>query len=229
MKEFDRARAELGLFNVPFHAWSPLPVQIQEVTQAYAANLEQTARLASSQPFDEVATALRSASLVTLLGMGASLSVATLAENILDRIGVPCRLSQDSHQQLLQMLAPPDGHVVMAFSFSGETREVAEALSVGRRVGARTVALTAFAPSSVADEADLIVRVPVVNPTLYRVGLVDAVLPFLLVIDLLAIRIGSSRDVQALRDRVEDTIAGRKLRAREARLVEPESGPHARR
>jgi DNA-binding MurR/RpiR family transcriptional regulator len=216
----DRAHAELGLFNVPFHAWSPLPVQIQEVTQAYAANLEQTARLASRQPFDEVAAALGSASLVTILGMGASLSVATLAENILDRIGVPCRLSQDSHQQLLQMLAPPQGHVVMAFSFSGETREVAEALAVGRRVGARTIALTAFVPSSVASEADLVVRVPVVNPTPYRVGLVDAVLPFLMVIDLLAIRVGSNREVQVLRERVEDTIARRKLRSPGSRPME---------
>ena len=151
--------------------------------------------------------------------MGSSLSVATLAENVLERIGIPCRLSQDSHQQLLQMLQRSERHVVVAFSFSGETRETVESLVVARRAGARTVAMTAFVPSSVAGNADLLVRVPVVNPRLYRVGLVDAVLPYLLVLDLLAIRIGARRDVGQLlerveRERVEETIARRKLRPR---------------
>jgi len=210
----EQVRAELEIFNVPFHAGSPLPVQVHEVVRAYAANLEETARLLAGQPLDEVADAIGRASLVTLLGMGASLSVATLAENVLARIGVPCRLSQDSHQQLLQMLQRSDRHVAVAFSFSGETRETAEALAVAREAGAQTIAMTAFVPSSVAEHADLLVRVPVVNPRLYRVGLVDAVLPYLLVLDLIAIRIGSGRDVGQLRERVEDTILRRKLRAR---------------
>jgi len=211
-----QARAELGIFNVPFHAGSPLPVQINEVMQAYAANLGETVRLLAGQPLDEVADALAGASLVTLLGMGASLSVASLAENVLSRIGIPCRLSQDSHQQLLQMLQRSKRHVVVAFSFSGETRETVESLTVAREAGARTVAMTAFVPSSVADQANLLVRVPVVNPRLYRVGLVDAVLPYLLVLDLIAIRIGSRRDVGQLRERVEETIERRKLRPRTA-------------
>ncbi len=212
----EQARAELGVFNVPVHPGSPLPVQVHEVVQAYASNLEETARLLAGQPLDEVADAIGRASLVTLLGLGASLSVATLAENVLARLGVPCRLSQDSHQQLLQMLQRSDRHVVVAFSFSGETRETAEALAVAREAGARTIAMTAFVPSSVAEHADLLVRVPVVNPRRYRVGLVDAVLPYLLVLDLIAIRIGSGRDVGQLRERVEDTIQRRKLRSRTA-------------
>jgi DNA-binding MurR/RpiR family transcriptional regulator len=208
----DAARAELGIFNVPFHVASSLPVQIQEVAQAYAANLQETARLFVGEPLEAVAAAVGEASLVTLLGMGASLSVATLAENVLARVGIPCRLSQDSHQQLLQMLQRSDRHVVIAFSFSGETREIVEALSVARQAGASTIALTAFVPSSVARQADLVVRVPVVNPRRYRVGLVDAVLPYLLLIDLLVIRIGSRRDVEPIRERVEWAIERRKVR-----------------
>jgi len=217
-----QARAELGIFNVPFHAGSPLPVQINEVMHAYAANLEETVRLLAGQPLDEVADVLSGASLVTLLGMGASLSVATLAENVLARLGLPCRLSQDSHQQLLQMLQRSERHVVVAFSFSGETRETVESLTVAHEAGARTIAMTAFVPSSVADQADHLVRVPVVNPQRYRVGLVDAVLPYLLVLDLIAIRIGSHRDVEPLRERVEDTIERRKLRSRSTSAREGE-------
>jgi DNA-binding MurR/RpiR family transcriptional regulator len=209
----EQARVELGIFNVPFHAGSPLPVRVQEVLQAYGANLQETGRMLAGQPLDEVGDVLAGAPLVTLLGMGSSLSVATLAENVLARLGIPCRLSLDSHQQLLHMLQLARDHVVVAFSFSGETRETCEALSVARHAGARTIAMTAFVPSSVANEADLVVQVPVVNPRRYRVGLVDAVLPYLVVLDVLAIRIGSSRDVARLRERVEDTIERRKLRS----------------
>jgi DNA-binding MurR/RpiR family transcriptional regulator len=210
----EQARAELGIFNVPVQSGSPLPVQVQEVLQAYAANLEATGRLLAGEPLDAVADAIAGASSVTLLGMGASLSVATLAENVLARLGVPVRLSLDSHQQLLQMLQVDERQVVIAFSFSGETRETVEAFTIARDAGARTIAMTGFVPSSISALADQVVQVPVVNPRRYRVGLVDAVMPYLVVLDLLAIRIGTGRDVAGLRDRVEDTIERRKLRSR---------------
>ncbi len=85
---------------------------------------------------------------------------------------------------------------------------------MAREAGAHTIAMTAFVPSSISKLADLVVRVPVVNPQRYRVGLVDAVMPYLVVLDLLAIRIGIGRDATGLRDRVEETIERRKLRTR---------------
>lgn len=209
----DRTRAELGIFNVSFQPGSPAPVQIQEVLQAYGANLEKTAALLAAEPVDDVVEAIRDSSLVTLLGMGASLSVATLAENILLRLGVRCQLSQDSHMQLLQAMRTEDRHVVVGFSYSGETRETVESLEVARGSGARTIAVTAFRASSIAQKADLLLAVPVVNPQLYRVGLVDAVLPYLMVLDLIAIRMAAGEhDAAALRQRVESTIERRKLR-----------------
>ena len=209
----EQARAELGIFNVPFESASPLPVQVQAVLEAYASNLEATGRLLATEPLDAVALAIADASLVTLLGMGASLSVATLAENVLARVGVPVRLSPDSHQQLLQMLQVGSGHAVVGFSYSGETRETVEALGMAHDAGATTIAMTAFVPSSISRVADLIVQVPVVNPRRYRVGLVDAVLPYLVVLDLVAMRVGSGRDVERLRDQVEAAIEHRKLRS----------------
>lgn len=222
----EQARAELGIFNVPAHAGSPLPVRIQEVMQAYATNLEETARLLVDQPLDEVAAEIGGASLVTLLGMGASLSVATLTENVLGRVGVPCRLSVDAHQQVLQMLHRSRRHVVVAFSFSGETRDVVEALTIAKEAGARTIAHTAFDRSSIGAAADLLIRVPVVNPRRYRIGLVDAVLPYLMIIDLLAIRIGAGRDVDQLRDQVEDVIEQRKIHSHQPRTAGIRSGRH---
>ena len=84
-------------------------------------------------------------------------------------------------------------------------------MTLARAGGARTIAVTAFTASSIARVADLLVTVPVVNPHPYRVGLVDAVLPNLMILDILAILIGSRRDVAHLRKGVEDAIRHRKL------------------
>jgi DNA-binding MurR/RpiR family transcriptional regulator len=115
------------------------------------------------------------------------------------------------------MLQVGKDHTVVGFSYSGETRETVEALGLAREAGATTIAMTAFVPSSISNVADLLVRVPVVNPRMYRVGLVDAVLPYLVVLDLLAARIGGDRDVAKLRDRVESVIGQRKLRSTSTR------------
>jgi len=211
---FQQAREEAGLFNVPLHPDAPLPVQIQSVVEAYAANIELTATLLSNQKLAQVADALVGARLISLLGMGASLSVATLAENVLGRLGLPCRLSLDSHQQLLAMTMHLSGHVVLAFSYSGETRETVEALRQGRERGAFTIAVTAFAASPIAEVADSVLLVPVVNPHPYRVGLVDAVLPFLMILDVLALLIAPRRDVAGLQRVTESAISRRKLRSR---------------
>jgi DNA-binding MurR/RpiR family transcriptional regulator len=119
--------------------------------------------------------------------------------------------------QLLQMLEEAERHVVLAFSYSGETRETVEALRVARGAGARTIVVTAFSASSIVGEAEIVLQVPVVNPRRYRVGLVDAVLPNLMILDILAILIGSRRDVETIRERVEDTIKLRKLSLRNNR------------
>lgn len=210
---FQQARDEAGLFNVPLHPDAPLPVQIRSVVEAYAGNIQQTATLLANQRLAEVADALASAKLVSLLGMGASLSVATIAENVLGRLGLPCRLSLDSHQQLLSMTTRLEGHVVLAFSYSGETRETVEAFRQGHESGAFTVAVTAFAASPIAEIADSVLLVPVVNPHPYRVGLVDAVLPFLMILDVLALLIAPRRDVAGLQRQTESAISKRKLRS----------------
>jgi len=210
---FQQARDEAGLFNVPLHPNAPLPVQIQSVVEAYAGNIQQTATLLSNQSLAVVADALAGAKLVSLLGMGASLSVATIAENLLGRLGLPCRLSLDSHQQLLSMTTRLEGHVVLAFSYSGETRETVEAFRKGHERGAFTVAVTAFAASPIAEIADSVLLVPVVNPHPYRVGLVDAVLPFLMILDVLALLIAPRRDVAGLQRETESAISKRKLRS----------------
>lgn len=209
-----RTRTALGVFNIPIHHDAPIPVQAQEVLHAYVESLQRTAELVDAERLGEAARLLRQAPLVTVVGMGSSLAVATLAENVLLRCGVPCRTSQDAHVQLLHALQAVPGHVVVGFSYSGDTVETVDALDVAHASGARTIAVTAFERSPITRHADLVLLVPaVVGQQPYRVGLVDAVLPFLMLLDLLAIRITAAAPAAAtaLRERVERTVQRRKL------------------
>lgn len=210
----ETTRKQLGVFNIPIQHNAPVEVQTQEVLLAYVNSLQQTANLVDSDRIEVLARLLREASMVTLLGIGSSLAVAMLAENVLLRCGINCRLSVDSHMQNLQGLLRIDRHVVLAFSYSGETRETVEAVETAKFHGAQVVVITAFEDSSVTDNTDLILMVPVVNPQRYRVGLVDAVLPYLMLLDILAIRITEADTEKAarLRDEVEHTMQRRKLR-----------------
>ncbi len=81
-------------------------------------------------------------------------------------------------------------------------------METAHRHGAKTVVVTAFENSSIVPYVDLALMVPVVNPHPYRVGLVDAVLPYLLLLDVLAIQITAANEANAatLRDEVELAI-----------------------
>lgn len=211
-----RTQAELGMFNVHLPSDGSLSAQAQSVMEDYAANLASTARLLAHQPLSEVVEALVNARLVTLLGVGSSLSVATLAENMITRSGIPCRVAMDSHIQLLHAVQPLDGHVVVAFSHSGETTETVEAVQAAAEAGAQIVAFTGYEKSSVTMRAHYVVTVPFIGDAPLRVGLVDAVLPYLMLLDVIAIRLGASRDLPSLAAQVEGAIASRKLKAFES-------------
>jgi DNA-binding MurR/RpiR family transcriptional regulator len=211
----EQTRTELGIFNIPTDVNAPVPVQAQEVLRAYVDSLGRAASLIDPERLSQAAQMIRQASIVSIVGMGSSLAVADLAENILVRCGIPCRTAQDAHMQLLHALFDKPRHVVLAFSYSGDTIETVDALAVAKESGADTVAVTAFEQSPLTRHANLVLLVPATVPQQpYRVGLVDAVLPFLMLLDLLAILITATNpeDAARLRDRVERTVQRRKLR-----------------
>lgn len=211
----EQTRTELGIFNIPIDHNAPVPVQAQEVLQAYVDSLRRTASLVDPTQLSQAAQMIREAAIVSIVGMGSSLAVANLAENVLMRCGIPCRTIPDAHMQLLHALLDIPRHLMLGFSYSGDTIETVDALAVARESGAQTIAVTAFEQSPITQNADLILLVPVTVPQLpYRVGLVDAVLPFLMLLDLLAIRITATDPDGAahLRERVECTVQRRKLR-----------------
>jgi DNA-binding MurR/RpiR family transcriptional regulator len=88
---------------------------------------------------------------------------ALAAENALmrfSRIGMPAILHRDRNSQLLTATAVRAGSVAIAISDSGRTHQTVLALTAARDAGARTIAITSFAESTLARVAEVVLITP---------------------------------------------------------------------
>jgi DNA-binding MurR/RpiR family transcriptional regulator len=157
-----------------------------------ARSIEQTARLIDLVALDRVAGAIADAHHTSVYGVGASgLAAADLAQK-LQRIGLMCLGSQDTHVQLANAALAGPNSVAVAFSFSGRTTEVHNALSIAKRGGALTVAVTNDRDSPVGKVADLVLMTSAREAQLRAAALASRMAQ-LAVVDFLFVRIAQLR------------------------------------
>ncbi|MFI5779474.1 MurR/RpiR family transcriptional regulator [Nocardia sp. NPDC051570] len=140
------------VFATDIVADDPLGKVIHKLTAFETEGMVATADLADPATLTAVVDALVHARRVQLLGIGASGLVATDLEQKLTRIGRWCRASTSEDDALVQTSLLDAGDVVIAFSHSGETAAIVEAM---RRVGTRatTVAVTSSPQSRLSRAA----------------------------------------------------------------------------
>ncbi|RDI49378.1 MurR/RpiR family transcriptional regulator [Nocardia mexicana] len=112
-----------------------------------------TAQRADAVTMSAVSEALAQARRIQLVGIGASGLVAMDMAQKLTRIGLWCGACTSEDDALVQGSLLTTGDVAMAFSHSGETAGVVDAVRRADRSGATTVAVTAGAGSSLASTA----------------------------------------------------------------------------
>ncbi|MCM6776415.1 MurR/RpiR family transcriptional regulator [Nocardia sp. CDC159] len=140
------------VFATDIVADDPLGKVIHKLTAFETEGMVATADLADPATLTAVVEALVTARRIQALGIGASGLVATDLEQKLTRIGKWCRASTSEDDALVQTSLLEAEDVVIAFSHSGETGAIVEAV---RRVGTRatTVAVTASPQSRLARAA----------------------------------------------------------------------------
>lgn len=88
---------------------------------------------------------------------------ALAAENALmrfARIGIPAIFHRDRNTQLLSATGVPAGSVAVAISDSGRTHQTVLALTAVKEAGAKTIAITSYAESTLARLADVVLVTP---------------------------------------------------------------------
>ena len=110
---------------------------------------------AARLPFEAAVKSLQRAALVTFVGVGASGLVARDAQHKFFRLGILCGVATDMQTIVQHAAIAQPGHVFVAVSYSGTWRDLAEAIGVARRNGARVIAIT-DALSRLAGAADTV-------------------------------------------------------------------------
>jgi DNA-binding MurR/RpiR family transcriptional regulator len=108
------------------------------------------------EAFDRAADLIHRAKQRDFYGVGGSAQIARDVAHKFLRIGVRASVFDDSHMMLMSASLIADGDIAIGFSHSGNTTAVIEAIQLARRNGARTIAITNYNSSALAQAADVV-------------------------------------------------------------------------
>lgn len=129
---------------------------VQKVFRTSIHALEETLAILDMTAFERAADLLHRARQRDFYGVGGSAQIARDVAHKFLRIGVRASVFDDSHMMLMSASLLSDGDVAIGFSHSGNTTAVIEALQLARRNGARTIAITNYDSSALAQSADVV-------------------------------------------------------------------------
>jgi RpiR family transcriptional regulator, repressor of rpiB and als operon len=129
---------------------------VQKVFRTAMQALEETFAILDLEAFERAADFLHRARQRDFYGLGGSAQIARDVSHKFLRIGIRTSVFDDAHMMVMSaaLLGPDD--VAIAFSHSGSTTAVIEAVELARRNGARTIAVTNYADSPLARIVDVV-------------------------------------------------------------------------
>ena len=128
----------------------------QKVFRTSIQALEETLSILDPVAFDRAVEFLHGARQRDFYGIGGSAQIARDVAHKFLRIGIRASVFDDAHMMLMSasLLGPED--VAVGYSHSGSTTAVLEPLTLARRSGARTIAVTNYGGSPIAQIADVV-------------------------------------------------------------------------
>ncbi|MBY3150274.1 MurR/RpiR family transcriptional regulator [Rhizobium laguerreae] len=129
---------------------------VQKVFRTSINALEETLSILDMEAFDRAADLIHRAKNRDFYGVGGSAQIARDVSHKFLRIGVRASVFDDSHMMLMSASLLVDGDIAIGFSHSGNTTAVIEAIQLARRNGARTIAITNYNSSALAQAADVV-------------------------------------------------------------------------
>jgi DNA-binding MurR/RpiR family transcriptional regulator len=129
---------------------------IQKVFRTSIQALEETLSIMDVKAFDRAADLIHNARQRDFYGVGGSAQIARDAAHKFLRIGVRANVFDDSHMMLMSASLLGNDDIAVGFSHSGNTMAVIEAMQIARKNGARTIAITNYNESPLAQHADVV-------------------------------------------------------------------------
>lgn len=176
---------------------------IAKVAMVDSSAVEETAQQLDRDALTAAVDAVARATRVDVYGIAASATVGADLQQKLHRIGVVSFAWNDPHIALTSATLLTKQDVAIGISHSGTTSETIESLAVARRHGARTIAVTNFPLSPLAQSADIVLTTAARENSL-RSGATASRIAALTVVDCLYIAV-AQRDLRRARKAVADS------------------------
>ena len=129
---------------------------VQKVVRTAMQALEETFAILDLQAFERATDYLHGARQRDFYGLGGSAQIARDVSHKFLRIGIRSSVFDDAHMMMMSAALLGSDDVAIAFSHSGNTSAVIDAVELARRNGARTIAVTNYPDSPVARIVDVV-------------------------------------------------------------------------
>jgi DNA-binding MurR/RpiR family transcriptional regulator len=171
-------------------------------------SINETAELIQEEMVQNAIHVLEKANNIHLFGIGASHIISLDAQQKLLRIKKNATAFSDLHLVATLIANSSEDDVVFGISYSGETDEVAKVLKLAKEKGAKTISLTKYGGSKVANIADISLHTSFTREAPFRSGATSSRLAQLFMIDVLFLGLSASRyeDTVTYIDRTRESI-----------------------
>lgn len=171
---------------------------IEKITFQSMKSLRETTNMLDMVQLSAAVEAILHASHIHIFGVGASGIAAADAQQKFMRINKHCSFYPDVHLAATAVANATKDDVIFGISFSGNTHEVSKILEIGIETGAKTISLTRYGNSLVADLAEInLFTASSLEPT-FRSGATSSRLAQLHVIDMLFMCVATSTFEQTI-------------------------------
>lgn len=170
---------------------------IDKITYKNIVSLEETMALMDEQVLEQCLELIRSARVIYLFGMGASLCAARDAYLKFLRLNKLSVINEDWHSQLLQARNATPEDLGIVISYSGATVEVVECMKALKENKTPIIAITRCIDSPVAELADQKLYTTA-NESIFRSGAMSSRISQLNIIDILYTALANDTYEQSL-------------------------------
>jgi DNA-binding MurR/RpiR family transcriptional regulator len=211
----EQRRAARKTFSIDKDEIDPNDSMQEVVVKTVFHEVEAIQQTGSSLDFatlEKIVNLITKARRIEIFGLGSSYLATQDLRQKLHRIGMFAFEAPDNHQAITSSALMDKRDVGIVFSHSGETPESLEVLRVMKNSGAKTVAITNFPNSPIAQIADFKL-ITVAKETRYRSGAMSSRIAQLALVDFLFVRIMQLRleSVGSLLERTYKAVRGDRL------------------
>lgn len=184
----------------------------RKIFHANILGITDTLNVMDSVSLETAVELLDKAKNVCIYAIGGSAPIADDAYHKFIRVGLNCISHSDPHFQVMTASMMNEESVAVGISHSGSNKDVLEAFQVAKKAGAKTIALTSYMKSPLAQLADVKIYSST-RETSFRTEAISARIAQLCIIDVLYVGLSLKRQEETLQNlqKIRKVISGKRV------------------